>query len=187
MLSRMLARSATNGSAWSNSPMQGGTDVVEIAERRQEIDRGGILRTFAQMSHANRENERSLKEHKRNDLMSQSGDLLGQAKDISGIKLLATEVNGADAKALRHIADQLRSRIGSGILCLAAGGENTVALLITVSPDLTHRFEAGTLLRELAPIVNGRGGGKPEMAQGGGNKPEKLPDLFQMLQSLIAG
>ena len=101
---------------------------------------------------------------------AQAGDLLGEAEQIGDIKVLATQVTGVNGKGLRELTDQLRPKLGSGILCLGAEDKGRASLLIAVSKDLTKQFKAGNLMRELAPLIEGKGGGKPELAQGGGAK-----------------
>ncbi|MDY0300668.1 MAG: alanine--tRNA ligase [Trichlorobacter sp.] len=116
---------------------------------------------------------------------AQSGDLLNQCQDINGIKLLAAQVQVADIKALRDLADQLRDRLASGVLVLGAELDGKANLLVAVTKDLTDRFKAGELVGKLAPIVGGRGGGKPELAQAGGNQPDKLQEALAAAAKLF--
>jgi len=106
---------------------------------------------------------------------------------VAGVKVLATQVEGADAKGLRELADTLKARLGSGIIGLGSIADGKVALLVAVTKDLTGRFKAGELIRELAPVVGGSGGGKPELAQAGGTKPENLAAALEKLSTLIGG
>ncbi|MBV5350176.1 alanine--tRNA ligase, partial [bacterium] len=89
---------------------------------------------------------------------AQSGDLLAQVQEVSGVKLLAVQVQVADVKALRDLADQLRDKLGSGVLVLGAELDGKANLLVAVTKDLIDRFKAGELVGKLAPIVGGRGG-----------------------------
>lgn len=116
---------------------------------------------------------------------AQSGDLLTQAQDVAGVKLLAVQVQVADIKSLRDMADQLRDKLGSGVVVLGAELDGKANLLATVTKDLTDRFKAGELVGKLAPIVGGRGGGKPELAQAGGSQPEKLPEALAAVAALL--
>ena len=115
----------------------------------------------------------------------QAGSLLESAEEIAGITVLATRVEGVDSKGLRELADQLRSKLPSGILCLAAESNGRASLLIAVTKDLTKQFQAGAFVKELAPIIGGRGGGKPELAQGGGDDATKFEELFAALKTSI--
>ena len=119
-----------------------------------------------------------------------SNELLDQLQDIDGIKLLAVKVPGVDGKGLREFSDQLRDKVGSGVLVLAAESDGKVALLVAVTKDLVARVKAGDLIKPLAAIVGGRGGGRPELAQAGGSDTSKIEALLQaapeQLQQLLS-
>ncbi len=108
-----------------------------------------------------------------------SGELVNQAQEVSGVKLLATRVEGIDGKGLREFSDQLRDKLGSGVMVLASTEGGKVALLVAVTKDLTGQVKAGELIKPLAEIVGGRGGGRPEMAQAGGPDVGKVDALLQ--------
>ena len=98
--------------------------------------------------------------------------------EIRGIKVATRRVSGLDHGALRTLADSLRERLGSGVVVLVADTDDKVALIVTVTSDLTDRLHAGTLIMELAPIVGGRGGGRPDFAQAGGRDTKRIDDVF---------
>jgi alanyl-tRNA synthetase len=102
---------------------------------------------------------------------STNGD---ESREISGVKVLAREASGLDAGAMRQLSDTLLARIKSGVVVLGRSGEGKVSLIVRTSADLTSKVPAGQVIKELAPIVGGRGGGKADMAEGGGNQPENL-------------
>jgi alanyl-tRNA synthetase len=160
-------------------------DTDAVLKNVAAIDSGGIAKAFADMSQAARDNDKRLADFKRSQLKSQSGDLLSLARDIGGVHVLATSVGNVDAKGLRDLADDLRSKVPSGIVCLGAEADGKAALLIAVTKDLTSRFQAGKLIAELAPLVGGRGGGKPELAQAGGSDPSKLSAVYERLTQLV--
>ncbi len=116
---------------------------------------------------------------------STAAALLAGAREVAGIKVLATKVEIADPKGLRELADTLKDRLGSGVIVLACAGEGKANLLVAVTKDLTSRFKAGEIVRELAPIIGGSGGGKPELAQAGGNRPEQLDEALQAVSRMI--
>jgi alanyl-tRNA synthetase len=105
-------------------------------------------------------------------------DLLSDVIHIGGINVLAVSTEVADMKALRETGDSLRQRLGSAVIVLAGVSEGKVSLLAMVSPDLTDRLHAGNLLKVVAPVVGGRGGGRADMAQGGGNNPSKVGEAL---------
>jgi alanyl-tRNA synthetase len=87
---------------------------------------------------------------------------------------------------LRDLADQLRDKLGSGVVVLGAALDGKANLLVAVTSDLTSRIKAGELVAKLAPMVGGRGGGKPELAQAGGPQPEKLNEALAAVAGLVA-
>jgi alanyl-tRNA synthetase len=113
-------------------------------------------------------------------------DLLAQAKDINGVKVLAAKLDGADAKTLRDTLDQLKNKLGSGVILLGAVEAGKVVLAAGVTKDLTDRFKAGELLGKAAAAVGGKGGGRPDMAQGGGTSPEGLPAALALAETYVA-
>jgi alanyl-tRNA synthetase len=114
-----------------------------------------------------------------------SGDLIDQAEEIGGIKVLAVEVSITDAKTLRDFGDKLRDKLGSGVILLGSRAGEKAMLLCMVSKDLTGKYHAGNIIKELAPIVGGSGGGRPDMAQAGGSQPENLSNVFVALEKLL--
>lgn len=116
-----------------------------------------------------------------------SGDLLSLVKDINGISVLTHLVEGGNTKNLRELSDSLRSKLNSGLFLLATTDENKVSLLAGVTKDLTDRYKAGELMKLVAPIVGGRGGGRPDKAEGGGDKPEGLEEAFAATEKWVRG
>jgi alanyl-tRNA synthetase len=115
----------------------------------------------------------------------QSGDLSTQAKDVGGIKVLAAQVDGADAKALRDAMDQLRDKLGSSVIVLAAVKDGKVVLVAGVSADLLAEFKAGDIVGAVAAQVGGRGGGRADFAQAGGTQPENLSAALAGVETLV--
>jgi alanyl-tRNA synthetase len=111
--------------------------------------------------------------------------MLAVVREIGGVKALAAEVAADDVRKLRELADSLKDRLGSGIIALGADIGGKATLLVTVSSDLVPRFSAGSLIREMAPIIGGSGGGKPELAQAGGSNPARLAEALEKLYTLI--
>jgi alanyl-tRNA synthetase len=115
----------------------------------------------------------------------QSGDLISKAKDINGIKLLATEVSGVSSKDLRDLADKLKDKLGTAVVVLAVVSGKKVSLISAVTKKLTDKYQAGTILNHVASQIGGKGGGRADMAQGGGADPEKLKDALNSVKDLI--
>ncbi|NOY87198.1 MAG: alanine--tRNA ligase [Deltaproteobacteria bacterium] len=105
-------------------------------------------------------------------------DLANMVKEAGGIKYLAAEVPGQDPTSLRDTADRMRDKIGSGVVLLGTRDENKAYLVCVVSRDLVENFPASELINRLAPLVDGRGGGRPDMAQAGGKRPGGLDEII---------
>jgi len=114
-----------------------------------------------------------------------SGDLITQTREIAGVKVLAAEVSIADAKTLRDFGDKLRDRLESGIILLGSKTNEKALLLCMVTKDLTVKYSAGNIIKQLAPLIGGSGGGRPDMAQAGGAQPENLAKVFPALDKLL--
>jgi alanyl-tRNA synthetase len=115
-----------------------------------------------------------------------SSDLTAAAKEIGDVRLVAARVDGAEGKELRKMVDDLRDKLASGIVLLAAETDGRLSLALGVTKDLTDRFRAGDLIREVVAVVGGKGGGRPDFAQGGGDDPGKLDEAFERLEALVA-
>jgi alanyl-tRNA synthetase len=115
----------------------------------------------------------------------QGGDLTSQAKDVGGIKVLAAQIDGADARSLRDAVDQLKTKLGSSVIVLATVQDGKVVLVAGVSADLVTRMKAGDIASTVAAEVGGRGGGRADFAQAGGTQPENLGKALAGVESLI--
>jgi alanyl-tRNA synthetase len=110
-------------------------------------------------------------------------DLAAGAKQINGVKVLAAKLDGADVPAMRGAMDQLKNKLGSAIILLASSEGEKVTLLAGVTKDLIGKAKAGDIVKLLAPYVDGKGGGKPDLAQAGGKKPEGIDDALNAFNS----
>ncbi len=133
-----------------------------------------------------RELEKQLEQLRRKMAGDQSGDLLSKARDVNGKKVIASAVEIDDPKRLRELADKLRDRLGSGVVVLAAQQDGQVRLLAAVTKDLAKQIHAGKLIGEIAPIVGGKGGGRPDMAQAGGKDPSKIDTALERAIELLS-
>jgi alanyl-tRNA synthetase len=107
------------------------------------------------------------------------------AVTVGDAKLIARRVSGLEKSALRGLADSLRDRLKRGVVVIAAENDGKVQLLVSVTKDLTDRVKAGQLVKELAPIIGGGGGGRPDFAEAGGKDPTKIADLLAKAGELI--
>jgi alanyl-tRNA synthetase len=109
-------------------------------------------------------------------LAASAGDeLVQQAIDVAGVRVLAAQLDGIDAKGLRETADKLRDKLKSCALVLATVIDGKISLIAAVTPDVIGKIKAGDLVNHVATQVGGKGGGKPDMAMAGGTAPDQLP------------
>jgi alanyl-tRNA synthetase len=113
---------------------------------------------------------------------SANGD---DARDVNGVRVLAREASGLDAAGMRQLSDTLLARIKSGVVVLGRSGDGKVSLIVRTSNDLISKVPAGKVIKELAPIVGGKGGGKADMAEGGGVRPEKLSEALEASYAIV--
>lgn len=125
-----------------------------------------------------RELEKDIEQLKAKLAAAAGSDLASDARDIAGVKVLAAELAGADVKALRSTMDQLKNKLKTAVIVLAAVTDGKVQVAAGVTPDVTDRIKAGPLVNHVASQVGGKGGGKPDMAMAGGNQPEQLGEAL---------
>ena len=113
-----------------------------------------------------------------------------ETRTVRGVSVLAREASGLDAPGLRQLSDALMAKTKSGVVVLGRRDDGKASLIVRTSPDLRARVPAGSVIRELAPVIGGRGGGRPDMAEGGGNEPQKLTEAlqasFDVIERLLA-
>jgi alanyl-tRNA synthetase len=141
-------------------------------------DRDTLIERVEQVLERGRALEKELERLKAKQASSRGDELANQAVDVDGIKVLAALLDGADPKSLRDTVDQLKNKLGSAAIVLAAVQGNKVSLVAGVSKDQTAHLKAGDLVNAVAQKVGGKGGGRPDMAQAGGNQPAALPDAL---------
>jgi alanyl-tRNA synthetase len=113
-------------------------------------------------------------------------DLMQEVREVAGTKVLAARLDGADNKALREAVDRLKDKLGSGVVVLGAVDGDKVRLVAGVTKDLADRFPAGRILGPVAELVGGRGGGRPDFAQAGGNEPARLDEALRLVPDVVA-
>jgi alanyl-tRNA synthetase len=116
---------------------------------------------------------------------SQGDDLASSAVDVKGVKVLAARLEGADVKTLRDTMDQLKNKLKSGAIVLAASEGEKVSLIAGVTQDLINRVKAGELVNYVATQVGGKGGGRADMAQAGGTDSKALPKALASVQEWV--
>jgi alanyl-tRNA synthetase len=172
---------------------RGALDVVNVNESvLREVaglvkaSRDDVAAKVTQLVDRTRSLEREL-QAVRQKLASGGGrDLLQEAQVVNGIKVLAARLDGADAKALRDTADQLKDKLGSGVVVLGAVEGEKVLLVASVTKDLAGRLKAGELIKPVAELCGGRGGGRADFAQAGGTQPDKVDAALALVPGIVA-
>ncbi|MGB5718507.1 MAG: alanine--tRNA ligase, partial [Gammaproteobacteria bacterium] len=149
--------------------------------------RDDVAEKVAQLQEKNRALEKELQQLKGKLASTQGSDLAMQAVDINGIKVLAARMDGADTKTLRDTLDQLKNKLGSAAVVLGAVEGNKITLVAGVTKDQTATIKAGELVNQVAMQVGGKGGGRPDMAQAGGNQPENLDAALESVPAWVQG
>jgi len=108
------------------------------------------------------------------------------AVEVSGVKLARRKVADLDKDALRSLSDSLKAKIQSGVVVLASANDGKVQIVVAVTPDLTAKVKAGQIVKEIAPIVGGGGGGRPDFAEAGGKQPEKIDEMLEASRMVVA-
>jgi alanyl-tRNA synthetase len=107
-------------------------------------------------------------------------------KEVGGIKIVTRKLDGVDPRTMREIADRMRQKHGSAVVALGSDlGDGKVALLVAVTPDLTAKIKAGDIIKNIAPIVGGTGGGRPDLAQAGGRDATKLDEALAKVATVV--
>jgi len=114
-----------------------------------------------------------------------SGGAEDEIEEVAGVKLVARQVSGLDKDGLRALVDQHRDKIKSGVVVLASPSDGKVSIVVGVTADLTKKVPAGQVVKQLAPIVGGGGGGRPDFAEAGGKDPSKIGELLAASRGVI--
>ena len=124
-------------------------------------------------------------EHER-EAVGDVSELIRQAADASGIRLVAAELKGLQADGLRNAGDRIRQKLASGVVLLGASHDNKAQLICMVSEDLVKRgLHAGAIVKEIGKIIGGSGGGRPQLAQAGGPKVDKLAEALNSARHVV--
>jgi len=179
---RVEAVTGDNALAWVQQNM----DTLQQAAGLLKAQPANLLDRITQMQAQTRQLERELEQAKNKLSASAGNDLAGQAEALPGdAKLLVSQLSGVDPKALRGMVDQLKSKLKSAVVLLAAADEGKISLVAGVTPDLVGSVKAGELVGLVAGQVGGKGGGRPDMAMGGGSDAAALPQALAQVRGWV--
>jgi alanyl-tRNA synthetase len=140
-----------------------------------------VRRLLQQQRELEREIETLRGQHGKNQLP----ELLAKKQQVDGAAVVVSKVDKLDPNQLRELADQVKDKLGSGIVFLVSAGDTNVSMVASVTKDLTSRFHAGNIIKQVAPIVGGGGGGRPDFAQAGGKDPSKVDQALDKVREIV--
>ncbi|NQZ29710.1 MAG: alanine--tRNA ligase [Oceanospirillaceae bacterium] len=166
-----------------------------VAEMEQQLVQIGalvkgpkdmLLEKVKGLSEKNRALEKQVEQMQSQISAAKGAQLINNAIDVNGVKLLVEVLDGSDPKALRATVEQLKDKLGNAVVVLASVNDGRVSLVAGVAKALTKEIKAGDIIKDLSAKVSGKGGGRPDMAQGGGTDAQALPEALAELKKLLA-
>lgn len=144
-----------------------------------------VLEKIVHMQDEEKELRKQLEQKNKEVTSLKMGDITNQVDEINGLKVLATEVDVPNAKAIRETMDDFKSKLQDTVIVLISNIDGKVSLVASVPKALTDKVKAGDIIKNMAPIVGGKGGGRPDMAQGGGTEPENITESLRFIKDYI--
>lgn len=168
-----------------------GWDYIKSQERTLDeiasilrVPRSDVISRTRKLAEENEELKRQIDSYRSRSLSSTASDLVDKAREYDGIRLLTEEIN-ASSDELRNIWDNIKQELGSGIAVLGSRNDKKAFILVGVTDDLTSKYNAGKIVKELAAVIGGGGGGKADLAQAGGSKPENLAQALKSTEDVL--
>ncbi|MBD9675271.1 alanine--tRNA ligase [Pseudomonas sp. PDM18] len=165
--------------------LNGAEEQLKEAAGLVKGSRDNLLDKLSGLIERNRQLEKELEQLKAKAASAAGDDLAGSAMEVGGVKVLSSRLDGLDGKALLALVDQLKNKLGSGVILLGGVFEEKVVLVAGVTQDLTAKLKAGDLMKQAAAAVGGKGGGRPDMAQGGGVDAGKLDEALALAVKFV--
>jgi alanyl-tRNA synthetase len=160
-------------------------ELLEVIEDQYKVNRNEIPSMVEKLQVHIKDLERQMAEMKVRGAMAGVDGILSKTREVAGVKVLAHQLAEMDRASMRVLADELKQRLGSGVVILGTPQNGKVALVVMVTADIASRVPAGKVIKEIASIVGGAGGGKPELAEAGGKDASKLTDALQRSYSVV--
>ncbi|GKU28334.1 alanine--tRNA ligase [Clostridium folliculivorans] len=162
------------------------SEIIREVTSTLKCNEKDILRKLHSQTADLKEKEKEIQELKLKMVQGSEDDILASAKEIKGVKVVASTVEGLDGNALRDLADKIRNKVGSGVVVLGSAADGKVNLVAMATRDAIEKgIHCGKIIKEVATIAGGGGGGRPDMAQAGGKNPEKLNEALAKVNELV--
>jgi alanyl-tRNA synthetase len=178
---RIEALTGEGALGWIHKREQVLREIGEILKGPED----GAVERLERLLAQQKELERKLTEIQSKLAGSRSSDLASRARRVNGVSVLAERVDGVDDKALLQMADQLRQTLGSAVVVLGTERDGKALLLAAVTKDVSDKYKAGDIIKQIAPLVGGRGGGKSELAQAGGTDPSRIGEALSKVYEVV--
>jgi len=172
----------------------GGAALESVARKEQALREAADLlkatpldvpQRLRKLLEEQRDLERQLAELEGKLARTRAEDLLGSARQVGGVAVITGRIDGLDPDGLRSVADMLRDRLGSGVVCVASVVGDKVNVVAAVTKDLVKKFHAGKLVQDVARAIGGAGGGRPDLAQAGGRDAARLDDALRLVDEYV--
>jgi alanyl-tRNA synthetase len=160
------------------STLRAAASILNVGENE-------VVAALERQLETTRQLEKQIESLKRRAAGSIADELLGETRTIKDVRVLAAKVTGFDRESLRQLVDSLRQKMGSGVVVLASAEDGKVALITAVTKDLTSRLHAGKIVQELAKLIGGSGGGRPDLAEAGGKDTSGIENALRTVYPLI--
>ncbi len=171
--------------AWNH--IRGKEEKLTEAARVLRVPESDLIPRLTKLIEENESIKKELEDFKSRMISERTGDLLQNVKKLNGVSVLSVEIPDADPGQLRQVWDGVRDKLKSGVAVLGSRDREKAYILVGVTDDLKKKYHSGNIAKELAPLIGGKGGGRPDMAQAGGSDPENLPKaldkVFELLQA----
>jgi alanyl-tRNA synthetase len=161
--------------------------VLASVAKQLNVGEDALLAQVEKLIQTVRQLEKLLTDQRRKGALNQLDDLVAKAQTIKGTKVVVSEVENVDREALRQLVDSLRQKLGSGVVVLGQAEDGKVALIAGVTKDLTAKVHAGKVIQAMVKLVNGKGGGRPDLAEGGGEDTKALNSTLGGVPALLEG
>ncbi len=162
-------------------------DILEDASAALNVAKEDIPARIRQLFEERKKLEKELARAKSAATATKADDMLARVVEVDGVKVLALRLDDCDAAHLRNTADSLKGKLKSGVIVLGGVSNGKVLLIASVTKDLTKKVHAGNLVKEVAKLVGGGGGGRPDMAQAGGQNASELPRALEAVPGIVEG
>lgn len=160
-------------------------EVLSQASDILKVPQSDLISKLKKIVEENERIKKEIESFKVKAMSEKAKTLLNNIKEVNGVRILSEEVSGLSPDELRRMWDDIKEKIGSGLAVLGSRTDGRAYLLVGVTKDLSKRFHAGKIIKELALLIDGGGGGKSDMAQAGGNRPEKLGEALRKIFEIV--